>query len=319
VTSIDSLASPTDSENPKTLLRTICGSTQVFDEVVITAPLGWLKRNKSAFVPPLPARISQAIDNISYGRLEKVYITFPSAFWDEPISNQYQHTDTPKDEENGDTEHYPGFTHFLSPQYTRTTNPQSWNQELVNLAALPSSCAHPTLLFYIYGPCSTHITSLISTLDPDSPAYLDALANFFHPYYTLLPNYTPTNPDCKPAKILATSWSTDPLAGYGSYSNFQTSSPDTKEPVELDKDIGALRAGLPERGVWLAGEHTAPFVALGTVTGAWWSGEGVGRRIVSAYGVKHVDDTEVDGEVKAKGFIRKDGKRVAGPLNGMEL
>lgn len=54
--------------------------------------------------------------------------------------------------------------------------------------------------------------------------------------------------------------------------------------VELDKDIEALRAGMPDRGLWLAGEHTAPFVALGTVTGAWWSGEGVARRIAAAYG-----------------------------------
>lgn len=52
----------------------------------------------------------------------------------------------------------------------------------------------------------------------------------------------------------------------------------------MDEDIEALRAGMPDRGVWLAGEHTAPFVALGTVTGAWWSGEAVGRRIVDAYG-----------------------------------
>lgn len=55
--------------------------------------------------------------------------------------------------------------------------------------------------------------------------------------------------------------------------------------MELDKDIEALRAGMPDRGVWLAGEHTAPFVALGTVTGAWWSGEAVARRIAAAYGL----------------------------------
>lgn len=45
-----------------------------------------------------------------------------------------------------------------------------------------------------------------------------------------------------------------------------------------------MREGMPERGLWLAGEHTAPFVALGTVTGAYWSGESVGRRIAEAYG-----------------------------------
>jgi len=43
-----------------------------FDEVVITSPLGWLKTNKPAFYPPLSARLSEAIDSIGYGSLEKV-------------------------------------------------------------------------------------------------------------------------------------------------------------------------------------------------------------------------------------------------------
>ena len=43
-----------------------------YDEVVVTAPLGWLKRNKIAFHPPLPERLCQAIDAIGYGSLEKV-------------------------------------------------------------------------------------------------------------------------------------------------------------------------------------------------------------------------------------------------------
>lgn len=54
------------------LLRTDDGCTQSFDEVILTTPLGWLKRNKTAFSPTLPQRLSQAIDNISVGYLEKV-------------------------------------------------------------------------------------------------------------------------------------------------------------------------------------------------------------------------------------------------------
>ena len=46
-----------------------------------------------------------------------------------------------------------------------------------------------------------------------------------------------------------------------------------------------MREGLPGRGIWFAGEHTSPFVASGTVTGAYWSGEGVGKRIAEAYGM----------------------------------
>jgi len=46
-----------------------------------------------------------------------------------------------------------------------------------------------------------------------------------------------------------------------------------------------MRYGLPERGIWFAGEHTAPFVALGTTTGAYVSGEEVALRLLQKYGV----------------------------------
>lgn len=49
------------------------GSFHEFDDVVVTAPLGWLQKNKSkAFQPQLPESLSVAIDSISYGCLEKV-------------------------------------------------------------------------------------------------------------------------------------------------------------------------------------------------------------------------------------------------------
>lgn len=49
-----------------------CALEEHFDEVVVTVPLGWLKKNKTAFLPPLPQRFCNAIDNIGYGCLEKV-------------------------------------------------------------------------------------------------------------------------------------------------------------------------------------------------------------------------------------------------------
>jgi hypothetical protein len=76
-----------------------------------------------------------------------------------------------------------------------------------------------------------------------------------------------------------------------------------------------MREGLPGRGVWFAGEHTAPFVALGTVTGAYWSGEAVGRRIAETYGLspeEQGEDTlksdkkgEKEKEVNIRGFADK--------------
>ncbi len=151
----------------------------------------------------------------------------------------------------------------------------------MNLAALPDSTAHPTLLFYTFGPTSIHLGKLLEANPPSF--HKELLTTFFHPYFSRLPNYSPNNPDHQPKAILATAWANDELAGFGSYSNFQIGL------EHADKDIEVMRQGLPERGVWLAGEHTAPFVALGTVTGAYWSGEGVAKRIARAYGLKTRD------------------------------
>lgn len=177
-----------------------------------------------------------------------------------------------------DPSHYAGFTSFVAPAYATDTNPQHWNQEAVNLAALPGSNAHPTLLFYTYGPTSKHVADLVSK-NPDKDAQKRALVEFLQPYFSRLPNYDASNEEHKPSHVLATAWANDELAGYGSYANFQVG-------LERgDEDVEVMRHGAPERGIWLAGEHTAPFVALGTVTGAWWSGDGVAKRIVKAWGL----------------------------------
>lgn len=275
-------------------VTTAAGDTHWFDEVVITTPLGWLKRNADAFKPPLSPRLAQAVHNIGYGTLDKVYITFPSAFWETstPADQNRETTSHKADPDSKTTNvtatrtalhqssaassaaHYPGFTHWLSPIYDPANNPHQWDQQGMNMAALPAKCAHPTILFYTYGECSKHIADLVSSM-PAGEA--DAkLIKFFEPYYSRLRNYSIDNPACRPTAVIATAWANDKFAGYGSYSNFQIGL------EKGDEDIEVMREGMPERRVWFAGEHTAPFVALGTSTGAYWSGEKVAQRIVEA-------------------------------------
>ncbi|KAK0672485.1 putative peroxisomal N(1)-acetyl-spermine/spermidine oxidase [Cercophora samala] len=242
-------------------VKTADGQVLEFDELVVTTPLGWLKQNTQAFHPPLPDRLSKAIQNIGYGCLEKVYISFPSAFWLTP---------------DADGRKVQGFCQWLSPNYCKDSNPSRWTNEIVELASMgPSS--HPTLLFYTYGDESRHITSTLRLL-PSQKEKLGFLFNFFKPYYSRLPSYDEHNPDCHPTVAVATDWLGDDLAGNGSYANFQ------KGLKEGDIDIEMMRQGIPGEGIWLAGEHTAPFVALGTVTGAYWSGEGVAKKVAGSYG-----------------------------------
>lgn len=140
----------------------------------------------------------------------------------------------------------------------------------MNLAGLPAPHAHPTLLYYVFGDCAKHIATIASTGGEA------ALLEFFKPYFSRLPGYDAEDATCQATSALATAWTSDELAGYGSYSNFQ---------VGLeggDEDVECMREGMPERHVYLAGEHTAPFSALGTVTGAYWAGEEVGKRIVQS-------------------------------------
>lgn len=58
-------------------VKTEGGQTLAFDDVVVTCPLGWLKKNKQAFEPKLPPRFEQAVDAIGYGGLEKVMLLVP--------------------------------------------------------------------------------------------------------------------------------------------------------------------------------------------------------------------------------------------------
>lgn len=284
---------------------TDAGSEHIFDEVVMTAPLGWLQQNKHTFTPSLPTQFSKAIDSIGYGCLEKVYFSFPSPFWDTTEKKMS------------------GFSQWLSPTYAPRTNKTRYNQEGVELSSLPEEVSHPTLLFYIYGAQSQDLSSQISALETSNPSVInsdsserrDFLTQWFLPYISKLPGYEAENENCVPISAYFTNWIADDLAGNGSYSNFPIVDAAGKElghehEIEqtLDKDIEIIRDGLPGRGVWFAGEHTSPFVALGTVTGAWWSGEGVAERIAEAYGVE-VELQGLQGDLNARVGKDKDKEK----------
>ncbi|KAK0120733.1 hypothetical protein ONS96_010935 [Cadophora gregata f. sp. sojae] len=239
-----------EAEGSHVVIHTEKGERLAFDEVLMTTPLGWLKRNKDVFQPSLPERILTGIDGVSVGHLEKVYITFPSAFWIDPPTTEPDPTLSPSElAKVNDT--FPGYTNWLSPTYSLRTNPERFPIECWNLASFTPPNAHPTLISYLYGPCSAYITSLVHGL-PDSEHHA-LLSDFFMPYISLLPNYSASNPDCVIKAILSTEWQKDELSGFGSYCNFQVGAKDASGDVE------AMRRGVPERRLWFAGEHCAPF------------------------------------------------------------
>ncbi|SPN96648.1 related to anon-37cs protein [Cephalotrichum gorgonifer] len=247
-----------DSEN-KVTVTVRSGDTMCFDEIVVTTPLGWLKRNPDTFSPALPPRILSAIDSLSLSQLEKVYITFPSTFWKtEPTSGMS-----------------PCYVGWLKPNYAPDTNPSGWPQEIWDLSSFNEKHKHPTILFYIFGDCSRALVDKIHGKSSEEKHRL--LDDFFRPYYSRLPGFEPGAEACVPKAILATEWYKDDLAGNASYCNF---------PVgieEADEDVRAFRAGCPERRLWFCGEHAAPFEECGTVAGAYLSGETAAKNIVGRY------------------------------------
>lgn len=174
----------------------------------------------------------------------------------------------------------------------------------MSLSGIPENCGHPTLLFYLFGDQSRAFGRELGARKTEEER-TDYLTKYFEPYYSLLPNYSKSSPDCVPESCLGTTWINDELAGNGSYCNFQIGL------KEGDKDIEVMREGLPDRSLWFAGEHTSPFVALGTVTGAYWSGEAVGQRIAKSYG-KSIDGLQDPNDVESLGH--KDPKEINAKL-----
>lgn len=249
----------TRAPGQKIEVATEAGKTLSFDEVVMTTPLGWLKQHRDVFFPPIPARISAAVDNLSLSQLEKVFITFPAVFWnDDPAADTF-----------------PCYTNWLTPAYAPDTNPNGWPQEIWDLSTFKAPNNHPTILFYLYGDCSRHIVNMIFGKSKEEKYRL--LDDFFRPYYSRLPGYRSDDASCTPKAILATEWLKDELNGYGSYCNFQVGID------AADQDVLVFREGCPDRRLWFCGEHAAPFEECGTVAGAYLSGESAAKKIVSLY------------------------------------
>ncbi|MBI5824416.1 MAG: FAD-dependent oxidoreductase [Chloroflexi bacterium] len=55
------------------------------EKAVVTLPLGVLKQASVKFEPPLPEWKQSAMDRLAMGVLDKVYLKFPEAFWDNSL------------------------------------------------------------------------------------------------------------------------------------------------------------------------------------------------------------------------------------------
>jgi hypothetical protein len=63
---------------------------------------------------------------------------------------------------------------------------EEWNQEKVDLATLPGKCAHPPLLFYVFGDQSVALAKAFASL-ASTEAKRQNIIEFFSPYFFCFP------------------------------------------------------------------------------------------------------------------------------------
>lgn len=73
-TPIDQIITITANGRKRVFLKSSCKpqENRIVDGVIVTAPLGCLKRDMIKFEPSIPRRVQDSINSLSYGNLEKV-------------------------------------------------------------------------------------------------------------------------------------------------------------------------------------------------------------------------------------------------------
>ncbi|KAF8853156.1 flavin-containing amine oxidase-like protein [Acephala macrosclerotiorum] len=232
------------------VVTTQSGHRYTGDAVIVTVPLGCLRRDMINFSPPMPASIQSGIKAFSYGALGKVFIEFEEVFW-------------PKDNDQ--------FIYYPTPLAPGTPIDES---SILSYATVTSNLwimsGKTELCIQIAEPLTQRIEALYQTPNGKAEVYA-----FFEPLFKLM--RTEPYKDLPPYSHLeTTAWTSDPLAGFGSYS------------VEKKGDEpGILVDALDEHRdlrLQFAGEHCIE-MGNGCVHGAFETGEIAARNLLGVFGM----------------------------------
>jgi len=84
-TPVSQIAIQDDHSSQKVIVHREDGRTIACDAVIVTVPLGVLKKEAIKFVPELPQWKKDSIHRLGFGRLDKVFLQFDQPFWDDSI------------------------------------------------------------------------------------------------------------------------------------------------------------------------------------------------------------------------------------------
>ncbi|GAA5998103.1 flavin monoamine oxidase family protein [Rhodotorula paludigena] len=222
--------------------------------VISTIPHAVLQHAPPTFSPPLSPYFTQAVQRMRTGSLEKVVLSYPSAWWPSPS-------------ENGSflllPLATPGDASFVELDGSSTLE-QIFRQTVIPVSSFERIAAtpHPTLLAYV-GARAARLLARFST---------DEIAAAMHAY--IVSRLAPSSPPPAPSVHLVTSWQSDPFSRGA-----------TSTPIALQQgdEASPLDFVLVARPAWdgrlgFAGEHT-DMENHGSVGGAVISGEREARRV----------------------------------------
>lgn len=217
------------------------------DAVVVTVPLGCLRRRMISFKPEIPKSIQHGIDSFSYGALGKVFVEFSEVFW-------------PKD--NDQFVYYP--TPLLPGASIDESSILSYATVISNYFVMSGT---KELCIQIAEPLTQRIEAI------SDPVYLYA---FFEPLFRLMRTEPYKDlPDL--VNIETTHWTQDPMAGFGSYSVEKKGDDSEALVIALDEHRGSR--------LQFAGEHCIE-VGNGCVHGAFETGEIAARNLLAVFNIE---------------------------------
>jgi polyamine oxidase len=220
----------------------------VADAVVVTVPLGVLRRQLISFSPALPSDISEGISRFSYGALGKVFFEFAEVFWTKDHDQLIYYPAPPEHQEEGLVTD--GI--LAHPTVTVNTWLMSGKKELCVQVAEP-------------------LTQRVEAMSNEE------LYSFFRPLFNLY-RTEPYKALPQLVSIECTKWTQDPLAGFGTYSA-------DKVGDEPSLFTDALTNHKHSR-LQFAGEHCT-LVANGCVHGAFATGETAATNLLSSFGIEY--------------------------------
>ncbi|XP_078669778.1 peroxisomal N(1)-acetyl-spermine/spermidine oxidase-like [Branchiostoma floridae x Branchiostoma belcheri] len=228
--------------HPRHAVSIVCEDGEILkaDHVIITVPLGFLKKHASTFLqPPLPEKKLRSIAKMGFGVVDKIFLEYEKPFW-----------------EAGS----PGFQLVCREDETEPSCPEEWYKKLYIFYVDPKA---PNFVFcWLSGEEALHM----ETLPEEEVA---------HKIVEVLRRFTGNDEIPLPQRLVRSRWGSDPLT-CGSYS-FMAVGASGEDIDTIAEPLYSPHTGEPV--VQFAGEATHRLYQS-TVHAAYLSGQREADRLI---------------------------------------